>query len=113
MSLFGLLNRCKTAQGQRLLGMWLKQPLVNLHEIGECWWCVPVNWLLVADKKWLLLVTEQRQDLVEAFVEDPNARQSLQVRFDRISWLEQYSFDSPTLAIERLLEAHAGFCADH
>lgn len=33
MSLFGLLNRCKTAQGQRLLARWLKQPLVNLHEI--------------------------------------------------------------------------------
>lgn len=36
MSLYGLLNRCKTSQGQRLLGRWLKQPLVNLHEIGEC-----------------------------------------------------------------------------
>jgi DNA mismatch repair protein MSH2 len=34
-SLFGLLNRCKTAQGQRLLGIWLKQPLVQLHEIRE------------------------------------------------------------------------------
>ena len=36
MSLYGLLNHCKTAQGQRLLEMWLKQPLVNLHEIREC-----------------------------------------------------------------------------
>jgi DNA mismatch repair protein MSH2 len=35
MSLYGLLNHCKTAQGQRLLAMWLKQPLVNLHEISE------------------------------------------------------------------------------
>lgn len=35
MSLYGLLNRCKTAQGQRLLARWLKQPLVNLHEICE------------------------------------------------------------------------------
>lgn len=34
MSLYGLLNRCKTAQGMRLLNRWLKQPLVNLHEIG-------------------------------------------------------------------------------
>ena len=32
-TLFGLLNKCKTAQGARLLGSWLKQPLVNLHEI--------------------------------------------------------------------------------
>jgi DNA mismatch repair protein MSH2 len=35
MTLFGLLNKCKTAQGVRLLGQWLKQPLVNLHEISE------------------------------------------------------------------------------
>lgn len=47
MSLYGLLNHCKTAQGQRLLEMWLKQPLVNLHEIREskidrcsCYRCV-------------------------------------------------------------------------
>ena len=32
-SLFGILNKCRTAQGTRLLSMWLKQPLVNLHEI--------------------------------------------------------------------------------
>lgn len=35
MSLYGLLNHCKTAQGQRMLAMWLKQPLVNLHEISQ------------------------------------------------------------------------------
>jgi len=32
-TLLGLLNKCKTSQGTRLLGAWLKQPLVNLHEI--------------------------------------------------------------------------------
>jgi DNA mismatch repair protein MSH2 len=35
MSLFGLLDKCKTSQGKRLLQRWLKQPLVNLHEISE------------------------------------------------------------------------------
>ncbi|KAF5343843.1 hypothetical protein D9756_011343 [Leucocoprinus leucothites] len=53
-TLLGLLNKCKTSQGTRLLGAWLKQPLVNLHEIRK------------------------RQDLVEIFVEDPNTRRTLQ-----------------------------------
>ncbi|WRT70598.1 uncharacterized protein IL334_007596 [Kwoniella shivajii] len=54
MNLYGLLNRCKTSQGQRLLARWLKQPLVNLHEIT------------------------QRQNVVEAFVDDSNARRTIQ-----------------------------------
>ncbi|OAX37509.1 DNA mismatch repair protein, partial [Rhizopogon vinicolor AM-OR11-026] len=53
-TLLGLLNRCKTAQGTRLLGTWLKQPLINLHEIRK------------------------RQDLVETFVDDASARRTLQ-----------------------------------
>ncbi|KAH9933894.1 DNA mismatch repair protein [Fomitopsis serialis] len=53
-TLFGLLNKGKTAQGSRLLGSWLKQPLVNLHEIRK------------------------RQNLVETFVDDANARRILQ-----------------------------------
>ncbi|KAJ7867618.1 DNA mismatch repair protein MutS [Mycena leptocephala] len=53
-TLLGLLNKCKTAQGTRLLGTWLKQPLVNLHEI------------------------QKRQNLVEMFVEDSNSRRTLQ-----------------------------------
>ncbi|KAG9218238.1 hypothetical protein CCMSSC00406_0005919 [Pleurotus cornucopiae] len=53
-TLLGLLNKCKTAQGTRLLGTWLKQPLVNLHEIRK------------------------RQNLVEIFVEATNARRTLQ-----------------------------------
>ncbi|KAF8656520.1 hypothetical protein AX16_002484 [Volvariella volvacea WC 439] len=53
-TLLGLLNKCKTAQGTRLLGTWLKQPLVNLHEI------------------------QKRQNLVEVFVEDTNSRRTLQ-----------------------------------
>ncbi|EIN09262.1 DNA mismatch repair protein [Punctularia strigosozonata HHB-11173 SS5] len=53
-TLLGLLNKCKTAQGTRMLASWLKQPLVNLHEIRK------------------------RQDLVEIFVEDANSRRTLQ-----------------------------------
>ncbi|WVQ85977.1 hypothetical protein IAT38_008145 [Cryptococcus sp. DSM 104549] len=57
MSLYGLLNRCKTSQGMRLLGRWLKQPLVNLHEIV------------------------QRQTIVEVFVEDSNTRRTIQDKY--------------------------------
>ncbi|THV05363.1 DNA mismatch repair protein [Dendrothele bispora CBS 962.96] len=53
-TLLGLLNKCKTAQGTRLLGTWLKQPLINLHEIRK------------------------RQNLVEIFVDDTDSRRTLQ-----------------------------------
>ncbi|KIJ24074.1 hypothetical protein M422DRAFT_39300 [Sphaerobolus stellatus SS14] len=56
-SLFGLLNRCRSPQGVRLLGSWLKQPLVNLHEI------------------------KRRQDLVESFVEDATSRRVVQEEY--------------------------------
>ncbi|GAA5858048.1 hypothetical protein JCM8547_006678 [Rhodosporidiobolus lusitaniae] len=53
MSVFGLLNRCKTAQGTRMLAQWLKQPLVNLHTI------------------------QQRQDLVECFFDGQEFRSTI------------------------------------
>lgn len=32
-SLYGLLNKCQTAQGSRLFTQWLKQPLLSLDSI--------------------------------------------------------------------------------
>ena len=54
MSLYGLLNHCKTPLGGRLLSQWLKQPLMNLERIV------------------------QRQDLVAAFYDNTALRQTMQ-----------------------------------
>lgn len=75
MNLLGLLDKCKTAQGSRLVGQWLKQPLVNLHEISPY-----SRWRL-----WTLTdsFSEKRQGLVEVFVKDANTRRGVQVRLSR------------------------------
>ena len=54
MSLYGLLDHCRTPVGKRLLAQWLKQPLMSLGEI------------------------ERRQQLVEAFMVDTELRQAMQ-----------------------------------
>jgi DNA mismatch repair ATPase MutS len=73
MSLYGLLNLCKTSQGSRILAQWLKQPLMNISEIGRL------------DSTWSLILAvhfgnlEKRQDIVETFVHENLLRHDVRV----------------------------------
>ncbi|OON20429.1 MutS domain V protein [Opisthorchis viverrini] len=58
-SVYGVLNNCRTQQGQRLLAQWLRQPLTDVNKINE------------------------RLDMVEAMVEETGVRQSLHDDFLR------------------------------
>lgn len=65
-SLFGLMNRtCTVGMGKRLLNRWLKQPLLDVNEINN------------------------RLDMVQAFVEDPELRQGLRQQLKRISDIDR------------------------
>lgn len=70
-SVYGVLNKCCTAQGQRLLTQWIKQPLLDVHRIRERQDVVEI---LVGD-------TELRQTLVENYLKRMPDFQKIEWRF--------------------------------
>jgi DNA mismatch repair protein MSH2 len=86
MSVYGLLNKAKTAQGSRLMAQWLKQPLMNLSEISKC------HLIPGSDIKTYSHDVETRLDIVEAFTNDTGLRHAVQV-FIYVLLLLDWIFD--------------------
>jgi len=70
-SLYGVLNKCVTNQGQRLLTQWIKQPLIDIHKIEERQNIVEI----------LLNDTELRMNLVDNYLKRFPDFQKIEWRF--------------------------------
>ena len=72
-SLYGVLNRCVTSQGQRLLTQWIKQPLIDIHKIVERQNIVEI---LMAD-------TQLRMNLIDNYLKRFHDFQKIEWRFHK------------------------------
>lgn len=72
-SLYGVLNKCVTSQGQRLLTQWIKQPLIDIHKIVERQNIVEI----------LLNDTELRMTLVDNYLKRFPDFQKIEWRFTK------------------------------
>eukprot|EP00889_Picochlorum_renovo_P007922 jgi/Picre1/34952/NNA_002418.t1 len=75
-SLYGIMNKCRTPMGKRLLKSWLKQPLTTLDEIHA------------------------RLDVVEAFVEDSSLRSDINGLHLRVCRILRGSRDDWNVAMQ-------------
>jgi DNA mismatch repair protein MSH2 len=90
-SLYGLLNKCRTAMGSRRLLQWIKQPLLNIDDIGKWCFCrlLLCGFSSTGRGHHFAPPTEVRQNIVEIFVEDAELRQSMQEHFRRITDIDR------------------------
>ena len=87
MSLFGLLNKGKTAAGSRLLSQWIKQPLLDAEAIGESYFSISV----IVNGHLLTSIAERRLNFVELFKEDIQLRQDVQNQLKNTPDLERFA----------------------
>jgi DNA mismatch repair protein MSH2 len=73
-----VLNKCVTVQGQRLLNQWIKQPLMDLHKIGEEYSFLFWLFLIAKCIRFVALtLKEERQNIVQILIDDSEFRQTL------------------------------------